>query len=405
MPSLCTLLTAAACGGVAYLIGSSPATVAPPQILDGSPLQLQAPPPWPIFRAVTAVRRGAQWVADSLAPPGLRVLELSTQYRGSLILYTFADTKLADPIAAKGGTASCLEVAKELELDEDFTCRMLRAAAKEGLVVGDGAGAVQDYTLTPIGEMLVSDHPSRASSMVRMLNDETLSMWQALPEALLTGRSPSQILYGQDSWEYYTDRPDKFKRFEEAMDFFSTAIVPSLLSGYSFPSSGVICDIGGGSGQLIEHLVAHYPDASFLLMDLSAVAEIGRERFRESKNVQVFGGSFFDPLPSEFATCDLIIMKFIIHDWDDDSSVKILKNIATVLKDGAKLALLEFCVDGSFMADAIGMDINMMAANLKGARERTEAEWRTLLEAGGLRFSRNIELRSPMQVIESRKAQ
>ncbi len=93
------------------------------------------------------------------------------------------------------------------------------------------------------------------------------------------------------------------------------------------------------------------------------------------------------------------MMKHIIHDWDDEHSIKILRNIRSAMNENGKALIIEMVVpEGNAPSASKMLDIQMLV--METGKERTEDEYRRLLEASGFRLTRIIPTKSPYSVIE-----
>jgi len=146
--------------------------------------------------------------------------------------------------------------------------------------------------------------------------------------------------------------------------------------------------------MLLETVLGVAPEAKGILFDQPQVIEGARV----SERVEKVSGDFFSSIPVE---ADVYLLKFIIHDWNDEQSEAILKNLARSARPGAKVLLVESVVeeDDSVPSMSKVMDLNMLA--MTGGKERTATEYRALLEKTGFKLTRVIPTPSPMQIVEA----
>jgi hypothetical protein len=171
----------------------------------------------------------------------------------------------------------------------------------------------------------------------------------------------------------------------------------------AFSGVGTLADIGGGNGTVISAVLKQYPAMRGVHFDLPAVS--GRAR----ADIEVAGlagrcrteaGSFFEGVP---AGADVYLLRHIIHDWDDDRSVAILKNCRAVMGPGGRLLVVEGIVPpGNGPSVSKFFDLSMMV--LPGGMERTEPEYRRLFEAAGFVLKRVVPTASWVSVIEGEPA-
>jgi len=386
---------------VGYLIGTSPAGIVPPHTPEGSPLV--SVPPWPVFRMAVALNDFLKAAAEATTLPKVRVIELTTAYWHSQVIYALSKNGLFE--ALRAAPLTCDTAAAAAALNAPFTCRLMDAGARLGLLAEAGGGKWQ---LTPTSELLLEGVPNSQKDLVEMLNAPyTLQAWMAFGggEALRTGRSPFELAHGTDIWSHFTSHPELEKQFDGAMTSFTAASAGSILSSYAFPPNGTICDIGGSEGGTLRMLLQHYPQAHGIVFDRPSVVKRTMANFEAAglgARAQSVGGDFLGAgLPAELSVCDVFMLKHILHDWDDAAAVKILKNIAAVGKRGAKVAVVEH-VMGVSVADMERakrmMDLNMIVSCPAGAKERTTAQYEALFASAGIGGKPNLH---PMRDIIS----
>jgi hypothetical protein len=163
-----------------------------------------------------------------------------------------------------------------------------------------------------------------------------------------------------------------------------------------------VVDIGGGDGTLLAAILKANPQLNGALADLPHVAERAQRRFQAeglADRCRIAAGSFFESAPAG----DTYVLKWIIHDWDDQRSVEILKNCRSAMAANGRVLLVEAVIQpGTAASFSKCMDLNMLV--MTGGRERTEAEYRALLESAGLRLTRTIPTHTEMSVIEAVRA-
>ena len=192
------------------------------------------------------------------------------------------------------------------------------------------------------------------------------------------------------------------KTFDDAMTGMTLAGNDAVLSSYDFSSIRKIVDVGGGLGSLIASILKINPQMKGILFDAPPVIEGARRRIEAegiADRCEVIAGDFFESVPSGG---DAYILKWIIHDWSDERAIAILRNCHRVMTEYGKLLLVEAVVPRSSEPHfSKFIDLNMLV--MTGGRERTEHEYRTLLEASGFRLTRIIATESPMSVIEGER--
>jgi hypothetical protein len=177
---------------------------------------------------------------------------------------------------------------------------------------------------------------------------------------------------------------------------------PAIVEAYDFSAVSKVVDIAGGHGLLLAGILKANPHLHGVLFDLPFVIEGAGELLERegvSDRVEMASGDFFESVP---AGADAYMMKHIIHDWDDESSVKILRNVRSAMNENGKVLIIEMVVpEGNIPSAAKILDIQMLV--METGKERTEDEYRRLLEASGFRLTRIIPTKSPYSVIEGER--
>lgn len=180
--------------------------------------------------------------------------------------------------------------------------------------------------------------------------------------------------------------------FNATMTTSSTRLGSALLKHYDFQGVSRIVDVGGGHGFTLATILAAHPNMRGVLYDLPDVvagSAAALEAAGARERCEAIGGSFFEAIPKD---ADAYILKQIIHDWDDDQSLAILRNVRTAMPAHAKVLLIERRIEPNHRDAMRVLHIDMeMLVNVSGM-ERTDAEYRSLLERAGFRLGRVIPL-------------
>jgi 16S rRNA G1207 methylase RsmC len=184
---------------------------------------------------------------------------------------------------------------------------------------------------------------------------------------------------------------------------FSETDGPAIVQAYDFARFQRIVDIGGGHGILAGLIAGKAPQANVTVLDLPHVIESARERLSDdgsSRRIHFKGGSFLDSVPGPV---DLCVLKHILHDWDDETAIRILANCRDALSDRGRVLVCEMVIaPGPEALSALALDIEMLVGN--GGRERTEAEFSELFATAGLRLEKIIRTPAPIGLIEAVRA-
>ena len=142
---------------------------------------------------------------------------------------------------------------------------------------------------------------------------------------------------------------------------------------------------------MMAAVVGATPNVRGVVFDLPSGSAEASRSLRDAQvddRCEVVAGDFFREVPQR---ADAYILKSVIHDWDDDASVAILRNCRVATHEKSKLLLVERVMpetmQHSLNQQRMAMiDINMLA--MPGGQERTEAEYRVLLAKAGFILTR-----------------
>ncbi len=332
-------------------------------------------------------------------PPPIQMLQIMSGFWISRCVYILAKLGIADLIKDESKTVDELATATASHALSLF--RVLRALASIGIISQHGQNR---FGATPLSDTLRSDVRGslRAFAMTEM-GEEHYPAWGELLHSVRTGGIAFDKAFGQPVWEFFANHPDNAKIFNDAMSGMTAQANEALHAAYDFGDIKRIMDVGGGHGGLITSILQKNADMRGILFDSPQVIEGAKasiEALGISDRCELIGGDFFHTVPPG---ADAIILKWIIHDWNDEQSVAILKNCHRVLPDKGKLILVEAVVPATSEPHfSKFIDLNMLV--MTGGRERTEAEFRKLYEDSGFELARVVPTESPFSVIEGVKA-
>lgn len=345
-------------------------------------------------RAATPIQEpGAQQPS-----PAEQILHQTIGYMTSMCLYTAA--KLGIPDLLADGPKPVSVLASLAQCHEDRLYRVLRALASTGIFA---EVAPRQFALTPASETMRSDAPDTTLPMVLWMADPFhFRNYAELLHTVKTGEITFDHIYGKPVFEYLPGDKEESETFHNAMTMLSNMVVPAVLDEYDFSGIGTLLDVAGGHGGVLCAILKRYPQMHGMLLDLDSVVEGAKKNIAQrglSDRCAVQSGDFFKTVPSG---ADAIIMKHIIHDWDDEQALLILENCRKALagKRDAKILLVESVIPAD-SRPSLGkfIDIEMMV--FPGGRERTEEEFRQLLRKAGMRLNRVVPTKSPLWVIEA----
>ncbi len=317
-------------------------------------------------------------------------------FRSTQAIYVFAKLRLADHLADSPLTAA--ELASTVDADPANLGRVLRLAAFYGLVTELPEGR---FELTEFGQPLRSDVKESIAPTAIMLGQEHYRAWGSLLHSVMSGESAFQHVYGMPMFDYLAKDPEAQADFDAAMGSGTEVFLRSLVDVYDFSESRVIVDVGGGNGSVSAVILKQNPSLEAVIYDQPQVLQAA-DRYLSAAGVRsrcrLVSGDFFSSVPHEG---DIYVLSNIVHDWDDERAVRILRNCRTSMKPSAAVLLLEAVLPEHGRPSVATMfDVNMMV--MLTGRERTEAQFRSLLGGAELRLTKVVALSDRLSLIEAR---
>ncbi len=329
----------------------------------------------------------------------LRLFDLIQSHRVTAVIYVAARLGIAELL--RNGPKSPNELAKATGADQHALGRLLTALSTVGICSRAGDDL---YALTQIGAALdqAADHSFKGWAI---FEGEMLSKsWNGMLESIMTGKTAAQLLGLDNSFDLMSRTPENVRIFNAAMADLTRLVTPDILLAYDFGQVSHLMDVGGGSGELIGAVTKQYARLRGTVFDLPRCAETANNHLRRvgvSDRASFVAGDFFKTIP---AIADTIVLKSVIHDWDDARSGLILQNCRQALPENGTLLLVERIMPESptvkdeDKAHAMS-DLNMLRG--PGGLERTEKQYRRLLNKSGFRPA-SIYPAGRFSVIEAR---
>ena len=337
----------------------------------------------------------------SSSATALRLFDLIQSHRVTSVIYVAVKLGIAELL--RDGPQRLNELAKATGADQQALGRLLTALSTIGICTRAGDDR---YSLTELGSALdgSSDHSVKAWAI---MESEMLSKsWSGMLQSILTGKTAAHLLGASNSFDLMSNSPENVRIFNAAMVDLTRLVTPSVLSAYNFGHIGHLMDVGGGSGELIGAVAKEYPQLQGTVFDLPRCEESANNHLRRvgiNDRARFVAGDFFETIP---AIADVIILKSIIHDWNDERSGLILHNCRQALPKNGTLLLVERIMPelptetNEDRANAMS-DLNMLRG--PGGLERTENEYRRLLIESGFQLA-SIYPAGRFSVIEARVA-
>ncbi|MEO5766243.1 MAG: methyltransferase [Casimicrobiaceae bacterium] len=317
--------------------------------------------------------------------PATTIRRLVEGYQVSQAIHVAATLGIADLLA--DGSRTSDELAESTGTHPPTLYRLLRALASvDVLREVDG----RRFELTPLGEGLRSNVPDSIAGWAAFIGRPYYwQAWAGLLHSVRTGENAFRHVHNTDVWTYRSSRPDESAIFDRAMASLSRRSNAALLAAYDFGRFRTIIDVGGGNGALLAAIVAMHPNLEGVLFDqphVVAAAPALLERAGVADRCRVVAGNFFESVPNG---ADAYVLRAVIHDWEDEESIRILRVVSRAIRaDGTLLLIERVIAPPNEGRDAKFSDLNMLVG--PGGRERTREEFAALLDASRFRLARVV---------------
>ncbi len=312
-------------------------------------------------------------------------------------LFAAAAFGIADHIAV--GTVQTAALARAVGAEPSALRRVLRALASQGVL---RETEPERWDLTAAGQLLRSDVPGSLRDLARFFAArEHGSAWMALDHSLKTGESAFEAVHGMDAWRFGLEHPEFARVFNDAMTSIAGSVHRAIADAYDFSGVDLLVDVGGGHGKLMECILTRNPRLRGVVFELAHVAAQTERALQASAvagRCHALAGDFLAEIP---VRADAYIMTAVLHDWDDEASVTILRNCRRAMKPAGRVLLGEFVLKPTNEPD-LGklVDLEMLVILGRG-KERTAEEFRELLDTAGLCLTRIIPLPVGTSLIEA----
>ncbi|KAL5793693.1 hypothetical protein ACOSP7_002287 [Xanthoceras sorbifolium] len=261
----------------------------------------------------------------------------------------------------------------------------------------------EEYTLTPASKLLLKDKPLKAAPFVHLILDPIIRDTFHFMSTWFQNDDPTvfETANGKPIWDCIAQQPKLKNLFYDAMSADSQLIASVVMKDCKHVFMGLksLVDVGGGTGAMAKVIASAFPHIKCTVFDLPHVVD---NLQGIDQNLEFIGGDMFEAIPS----ADAVLLKWIIHDWGDEESVKILKKCKEAIPSRGKVIIIDMAIDSekeekeTILETQLCCDMLMMGM-LNTAKERSVEQWKKLfLEAGFTHFKINpvLGLRSLIEV-------
>lgn len=335
--------------------------------------------------------------------PNAALVEMAMAYSRSRVLCAAARLGVADALGDE--VRSLDHLATTCQADADALYRLLRALASIGVAEET---TPQHFRLTPFGRPLRRDVPHSAWPSVVFWADLLADSWSLLTDCVRTGK-PAEQVRNPNVPSRWSQDPEASSIFRAVMGTAPAEDYAPIARAWDFSRASVVADLGGGGGSLLLAVIELHPHLRGMLVDLEPSIHTAKARFANEKASSCCTLLVSDLTQSVPAGADVYMLKHVLHGRRDADATTILKNCRAVIPENGALLIIEFILPplvsqaDPHLESHLMSDLNMLAVT--GGRERSEREWKTLLETAGFRLTGVYPVGSDVGILEATPAQ
>lgn len=289
------------------------------------------------------------------------------------------------PEQLRGGPRSVTELADRCGAHAPTLRRLLRAVAQTGVL---RSVPPDDYELTAAGQALLEGRPSL--SLRYTVDPEIWGAFGELTETVRTGEAPFTLRHGS-LYDYLATKPELSAVFDALMNVNYEPMAARLADVGGFAAGETVVDVGGGQGTFLAAILKANPGVRGILLDLGRTIPAARDYLTSTgvaDRCEFVAGDFFAEVP---AGGDAYLLAHIIHNWNDEGAVRILRRIRTVIPPRGRVLVVDLPLPDDDRPH-FGKDLDVRLLTLHGGQERSQAQYAALLADAGFRFTGMSEL-------------
>jgi len=221
------------------------------------------------------------------------------------------------------------------------------------------------------------------------LSDWHDKAWGNLIYSVRTGKPGFDHAFGKEAFDWMEENPEARYILDQGQGFKAIGFAEAVIEAYDFSDFNSICDVGGGQGAFLIQLLANYPHIMGIVADLPGAVVPAEKAIAEADLHDRCKAIPYDFLKEAPPICDAYFLVNVLHDWDDETCCRILKNISRIMNPDSRLWIVEYLLEaepGFSVAKLLDIEVLVMG----GGRERTVDEYKALLGSVGLAVSKVI---------------
>jgi hypothetical protein len=289
------------------------------------------------------------------------------------------------PEQLRDGPLTVTELASKCGAHAPTLARLLRAVAPTGLLRTVSPGR---YELTEAGQVLLD-----GTELLRTSWSTVPEVWNSigeLTETVRTGESPFVRRHG-NTYDFLATRPEASAAFDALMVANHGGVAAALAASDELPATGTVVDVGGGKGTFLAAILHARPALRGVLLDLERTVDAAVEYLAAegvAERCEIVAGDFFKAVPSGG---DAYLLANVVHNWDDDEAMDILRTVRTAMPDHGRVLLVEVVLPDDDRPHP-GKDLDVRMLTMHEGKERSQSEYSELIERAGFHLDRVTEL-------------
>jgi hypothetical protein len=349
-----------------------------------------------LFTAIAKFAGALQNLPNKITPPPFRLLQISSAFWQSRILYVAARLDIAGILGEQTLTAT--QIAEKTSAKTDAVNRLMRFLVAIGIFE---QVAPEHFRNNKLSACLREDNPQNIRAMILMHHSPEMSRpWYEQLEAGVTrGQVPFQLTHQQELFAYMADHPQFTALFDQAMDRVEALSGDSFASDFAWQQFGRVFDIGGGVGSKAVAILKHHPQLRAHVVDQAQVIAHAQHYWQAKLEDSVLRrltfstGDVLTTLPEAENARDIYFLSAVFHGFDDATCLQALQNLTHASKgSGARIAIMEL-VTTVTRPDSVSTAFDMQMFMGTRGRERCLDDWQRLFSTAGLQLEEVVGLR------------
>jgi O-methyltransferase domain len=332
------------------------------------------------FREKNNLTEGGIMSGQELSPAHT-VRKMALGYIISRSISVVAELRIADLL--KDGTKTAEELANTTGTNENILYRILRILAGEGVFKEE---TDRSFSLTPLSQALRTDVADSVHAYIVMKHELEFPPLMDIMHTVCTGEPAFVETFGKPAFEYLKENSDSAARFHAAMSAGHGNEDDVLAEAFDFSGVKHVVDVGGGDGSLLSAILKCHDHITGTLLEMEpAVAAARSGAGGPLPRCELIAGNFLEEVTPGG---DVYVLKKIVHNWDEEQAITILRNCRNAMNAGGKVLIIETLVGSANESTWGKMQDFTMLLIFEGGMERTIEEYAVLLAKAGLKLDR-----------------